>query len=194
MGVLGNGHQPTQEELAEMQAEMERDREERGMAQNLASSAAMDQPAAAPGYWDVIGKPNIGREFEDDGLEEFTATEFSSMFSLGNITRGDWQSWNWRVETEFWTMKNEFIEQDSKMGDDDLRIMYGEERPTMDNEAARRLRGASQVKKLMTSLSVDARGLRSGTEIHAVAKQESADEPEEGDGSRLSGVKNWLSG
>lgn len=193
MSVLGGDGQPTQEQLAEMQAEMERDREERNMAQNLASSAAMDQPAAAPGYWDVIGQPHIGRDFEDDGIEEFTATEFSRMFALGNISRADWQSWNWRVETEFWTMKNEFIDQDSNMGDDDLRIMYGEDRPVMDNEAARRLRGASQVKKLMTSLSVDARGLRSGTEIHAVAKQESGDEPDEEDG-RLSGVKNWLSG
>ena len=194
MNVMGNGQEPTQEDLAAMQAEMEKEREERNMAQNLASSAAMDQPAAAPGYWDVIGKPHIGRDYEDDGLEEFTKTEFSRMFALGNISRADWQSWNWRVETEFWTMKNEFKDADSKMGDDDLRIMYGEDRPTMDNEAARRLRGASQVKKLMTSLSVDARGLRSGTEIHAVAKQESSDDGDGEDGGRLSGMKNWLSG
>ncbi len=193
MSVLGNGDQPTPEELRDLQEEMERDREERSMAQQLASSKAMEHDPTAPGYWDVIGDPEIGREFEDDGLEEYTKTEFSPMFALGNITRRDWESWNWRVETEFWIMKNEFVDADTHLADDDLRIMYGEDRPTMDNEAARRLRNASQVKKLMTSLSVDARGLRSGTEIHAVAKQERSDDTTD-DAGALDGVRNWLGG
>lgn len=163
------------------------------MAQQLAQGGAAENQVAAPGYWDVIGKPDIGRQFEDDNLEEYAKTEFSRMFALGNITRQDWEDWGWRIETEFWTMKNEFVDQDSRLGDDDLRIMYGEERPTMDNEKARRLRSAGEVKKLETSLSIGARGLRSGTEIHAVAKQERPEQEEEESG-RFSSVKNWLSG
>lgn len=191
IGSLGNG-QPSPEEMQQLQEEMEREREDRQTAQQLASQAASQQGAAEPGYWDVIGSPDVGRQFNDDELEDFMATEFSSTFALGNISKQDWESWNWRTETEFWTTKNEFRDADSNMGSDDMRIMYGEERPELTDEMARRLRSASQVKKLMTSLSVDARGLRSGTEIHAVAKTENQEESEEQ--GRLSGLKGWLSG
>lgn len=191
IGSLGNG-QPSPEEMRELQEEIEREREDRNTAQQLASQFASEQGAAAPGYWDVIGQPDIGREFNDDELEDFMRTEFSNTFALGNIDKEDWESWQWQIETEFWVTKNEFRDADSRMDEDDLRIMYGEERPTLTDEKARRLRSAMQVKKIMTSLSVGARGLRSGTEIHAVAKTENHEEPEE-DG-RLSGIRNWLSG
>lgn len=188
---IGNLGSPSAEELKEMQAEMEREREDRQNAQQLASQAASQQGAAAPGYWDIIGSPDVGREFNDDELEDFMATEFSSTFALGNISKSDWESWQWQIETEFWTTKNEFKDADSNLGDDDLRIMYGEERPKLTDEKARRLRSAMQVKKIMTSLSVNSRGLRSGTEIHAVAKTENTEDEDEG---RLSGIRNWLSG
>jgi len=187
------GDVPSQEELMRMQRETEQDREERQMAQGLAQRQAQQMGVAAPGYWDVIGKPNIGREADDDGLGDFTATEFSRMFALGNITREDYESWQWAIETESWVMTNEFRDADSKMGDDDLRMMYGEDRPTLTNEHARRLRSSMQVKKFMASLSVQARGLRSGTEIHAVAKQESGEEEAESSG-RLDKLKDYLSG
>jgi hypothetical protein len=190
IGSLGNG-QPSPEEMREMQAEMEQQREDRQTAQQLASQAASQQGPAKPGYWDIIGSPDIGREMEDDHLEDYVATEFANSFALGNISKADWQNLGWRIETEFFTMKNEFKDSDGKMGDDDLRIMYGEDRPELTNEKARRLRSASEVKKLYTSLSVGARGLKSGTEIHAVAKTENEEQEEEG---RLSGIKGWLSG
>lgn len=178
IGNIGNG-QPSPEEMREMQEEMEREREDRNTAQQLASQAASQQGPAEEGYWSVIGNPDIGRQMEDDGLEEFTATEFANPYALGNIDKSDWESLSWRIETEFWTMRNEFRDSDSGMDDDDLRMMYGEERPELDNEKARRLRTASEVKKLYSSLSIGARGLRSGTEIHAVAKTENSEEEEE---------------
>jgi len=190
IGNLGQS-QPSPEEMRELQAEMEREREDRNTAQSLAQQAAMEQGAAEDGYWQIIGEPDVGREFNDDELEDFMATEFSSAFALGNITRADWNSWQWQIETEFWVTKNEFRDADSKMSDDDQRIMYGTERPVLDDEKARRLRSAMQVKKLKASLSIDAQGLRSGTEIHAVAKTENQDGEEEESGSSW---KNWLSG
>lgn len=189
IGSLGNG-QPSQEELMEMQEQREKEREDRQTAQSLASQAASQKGAAEPGYWRVIGDPDISREFEDDGLDEFAATEFANPYALGNIDKSDWESLSWRIETEFWTMRNEFQDKEGKMGDDDLRIMYGEERPSLDNEKARRLRTASEVKKLYSSLSIGARGLRSGTEIHAVAKTEN-DEPDEEKG-RINRLKSAL--
>jgi hypothetical protein len=71
-----------------------------------------------------------------------------------------------------------------------MRLLYGEERPDLDDAKARRLRSAREVKKQLASLSVDARGLRSGTEIHAVAKTE--DEPDEEEGGLFAGVRNYL--
>ncbi len=187
LGALGNG-QPSAEEMAQLQNEMEREREERNAATQMASQAAMENRGTEPGYWDTIGDADIGNE---DNLESYAETEFSNKHALANIRYADWESWQWRIETEFWTMQNEMKDADTKMGDDDLRIMYGEDRPTLDNKKARKLRSAQQVKKLMTSLSVDARGLRSGTEIHAVAKTEKQDSEHEDQG-RLSRWKRAL--
>lgn len=70
-------------------------------------------------------------------------------------------------------------------------MMYGEDRPELTDEMARRLRSAEDVKEMMTSLSVGARGLRSGTEIHAVAKTENQ-EGEEDSGGLFSRAKDAL--
>jgi len=187
LGKAKNG-QPDPEEMRAMQEEMEKEREARQQAQQIASQAAMEGQAAEPGYWKTIGQPDVG---DGDNLEAFTETEFSNKHALANITYEDWESWGWRIETEFWTMLNEMHDQDSKMDDDDLRIMYGEERPTLTNEKARKLRSASQVKKLMTSLSINAKGLESGTQIHTVAKTEQQEEPEE-EQSRIGRWKSKL--
>jgi len=150
---------------------------------------------AAPGYWDVIGDPDIARErFEDDEhLGEFVATEMSDKFALGNITYGDWQSWQWQIENEFFTLKNEFQSSGSKLDAVDMATMGYGKRPKLTDERARRMRSAMQVKKIMTSLSVGARGLRAGTEIHAVARSESPETEEEEQG-RLAQAKQWLTG
>jgi len=193
LGNLGNGA-PSPEELERMQEEQERqeiEREQRQQAQQLVGQEAMERPATEPGYWDTIGSADIG---DHDNLEQFAQAELSDKHALANIRYEDWKSWSWRIETEFWSMLNEFRDSNSKMDDDDLRIMYGENRPELDNEKARRLRSASQVKKLMTSLSIDARGLRSGTEIHAVSKHEKMDDTDDDEGGILSGAKSWLSG
>lgn len=181
--------------LMREQDQRDRDQHARQMAGGAAQQAMAEGEFAAPGYWDVIGDPDIEREnFEDDEhLGEFVATEMSDKFALGNITYGDWQSWNWRIENEFFAIKNEFADGDAKLDDADMATMYGERRPRLTNERARRLRSAMQVKKMLTSLSVGARGLRSGTEIHAVARSESGPEEEEAQG-RLSKAKQWLAG
>jgi len=171
----------TQEELIDLRQEKQQEQSREHLAQSMAQQAMSTGGPAAPGYWDIVGSADISRG-PDDGLGDFTATEMSGMNALGNISKDDWESWGWRTETEFWTMLNEMHDQDSKMGDDDVRIMYGEERPELSNEKARRLRNASQVKKLMNSLSVNARGLRSGTEIHAVTKREEQEETQEEEG------------
>lgn len=162
------------------------------MAQQLATQAAADRGAAEEGYWRVIGDPDIKRQrFEtQEHLHDFVATEMSDKFALGNIKHADWESWKWQIENEFLVMRNEFADADTKLDDVDMATMYGESRPTLTNERARRLRGAMQVKKMMTSLSIGARGLRSGTEIHAVAKTEQPDQESE-DGF-LSGLKSRL--
>ncbi|TQQ78594.1 hypothetical protein EGH24_13815 [Halonotius terrestris] len=191
MSILQND--PDMEAQLERQQEMEAEREARQTASQLASQAAMEQGTARDGYWDVIGQPDIGREGDDDELQPFLQTEFSRAFALGNISRKQWQKWQWQIESEFFVIKNEFHDAESRLGDDDLRIMYGEERPRLTNEKARRLRSAMQVKKLMSSLSVDSRGLRSGTEIHAVARHEDSNDDEEDD-SRTGRLRSWLSG
>lgn len=188
--LLGNG-QPSQEEMARMQMQMEQEREDRQTAQSLASEAASRQGEAKDGYWSIIGQPDIGRDNGTDTLEEYSATEFSNTFALGNISRSDWQSLGWRIETEFWTMRNEFKDADTAMGDDDMRIMYGDDRPTLDDEKARRLRSAGEAKKMYTSGSIEARNLRAGTEIHAVAKTENQDQENE-DETRLGKFKSAL--
>lgn len=190
---LGNlGRDMSEEDYRQLQEQMQREQEDRNTAQQLASSAAMDQQPEKEGYWEVIGKPDIGREIDDQHLSDFLATELSSAFALGNISKQDWDQWQWQTENEFWTLRNEFKDQNSQLEDDDMRMMYGEDKPELTNERERRMRSAMQVKKLKTSLSVNAEGLRRGTEIHAVAKTENSDD--DGDGERFSGVKGWLSG
>lgn len=169
------------ERVMRQQEQMQQRQEQRQQAAQLASQAAAERGPAAPGYWDVIGDPDIEREITDEHLNEFVATEMSDKFALGNIKYSDWQSWQWQIENEFWVMRNEFRDQDCKLDDADMASMYGDQRPVLTNERTRRLRSAMHVKKMMTSLSVGARGLRSGTEIHAVAKTEQpAEEDEDG--------------
>lgn len=194
MSVLGRGDsQPNPEEMRRQQEAYDRRADERQTASQLASEAASRQGAAAPGYWDVIGDADISREVDvdDEYLSEYVATEMSDKFALGNIKYSDWESWGWQIENEFFVMRNEFQDADSNLDDADMAAMYGERRPRLTNERARRLRSAMQVKKMMTSLSVGARGLRSGTEIHAVAKTEQPTEQEE-DNGLLSKAKSKL--
>jgi len=190
---LGGGDQPTQEELIELRQEHQQEQSQEQLAQSMVQQAGEPGTTAAPGYWSVVGDADVARD-GDDGLADFAATELSSTYALGNVKYSDWESWNWRTETEFWTMKNEFRDGDHAMGGDDTRIMYSEDRPVLTDEKARRLRNTSQVKKLMTSLSINARGLRSGTEIHAVTKRED-DQPEEEENERgvIGRASRWLS-
>lgn len=181
--------------LMRQQDQQQQAQEGRQLASGAAQQAMGEGQYAAPGYWDVIGDPDISRErFEDDEhLGEFVATEMSDKFALGNISYDDWKSWGWQIENEFFTMENEFVDGDCKLDEGDMAEMYGEQRPKLTDERARRLRSSSQVKKMMTSLSVGARGLRSGTEIHAVARSENAPEEQQDDG-RLARAKQWLTG
>ena len=165
---------------------LERAREERkreqdeSTARQLASGAASQQGTAAPGYWDMLGDPDLDHPAWGDSIEAFTKAELSRAFALGNISRKDWQNMELRIENEFWQIQNEMRGPDTSLKDDDMRLLYGEERADLDDSSARRLRSAREVKKMLTSLSVDARGLRSGTEIHAVARTEDGREDDEG--------------
>lgn len=194
MPILGNG-EPTQEELMEMQAEQQRRQKEENTANELAAGAAREQGAAEDGYWSVLTSPDISSDIEeyDEHLREFLSAELSAQLTIGNITRDDWKSWCWRTENEFWVIKNEFKDPDCDLDSIDMAAMGYEDRPKLTNKRARRLRDTQQIRKMMLSNSIDARGQRSGTEIHAVAKTESADdgEGEDGGGGRIS---NWLSG
>jgi len=184
-----------QERFLREQDRMQQTQEGRQLASGAAQQAMSEGKFAAPGYWDVIGDPDIARErFEDDEhLGEFVATEMSDKFALGNITYGDWQSWQWQIENEFFTLKNEFQSSGSKLDAVDMATMGYGKRPKLTDERARRMRSAMQVKKIMTSLSVGARGLRAGTEIHADARSESPETEEEEQG-RLAQAKQWLTG
>lgn len=189
---------PTEEEIREYQEEMQREREQRQQANQIASShASQASPAegmAEPGYWDILTSPDIGSGIEayDQHIEDYLSVELSPQHAIANITYDDWESWSWRIENEFWTMRNEMLDQDSNLDDIDMLTMYGEKRPRLTNQRERQLRSASNVKKLMVSNSIDARGQRSGTEIHAVTRSENTDQDEEESG-RGSRVKNWLS-
>lgn len=181
--------------LMREQEQYQQQQEGRQMASGAVQHAMQNGEYAAPGYWDVIGDPDISRErFEDDEhLGEFVATEMSDKFALGNITYDDWNSWKWQIENEFFTLKNEFQSSGSKLDSVDMATMGYGKRPQLTDERARRMRSAMQVKKMMTSLSVGARGLRSGTEIHAVARSESPMDEQEEQG-RLAKAKQWLTG
>lgn len=187
--MLGNS-EPSQEELLEMQRQQEQERELRqtatGMAQSMATQADPGDEMAAPGYWENIRDADIesGIDEYDEHIADFLSVEFSGQFSTGNITYEDWQKMQWRIEQEFWVAKNEMKSPESGLDDIDMAAMGYGARPELDDSRARRLRHAQSVKKMMTSLSVDARGLKSGTEIHTVSKTES-EEPEGDDGGWL---------
>lgn len=171
-----------------MQQEQEEQRDLRqtatGISQSMATQADPGDEMAAPGYWENIRNADIesGIEEWDEHLAEFLSVEFSGQFATGNITYEDWQRMQWRIEQEFWVAKNEFKSPDSALDDIDMEAMGYGSRPELDDSKARRLRHAMSVKKMMTSLSVDARGLKSGTEIHTVSKTEREEPDEDGKG------------
>ncbi len=168
------------EQALERRREEQRQEQDENTARSLATGAATQQGTAAPGYWDMLGDPDLDHPEWSDSLEPFVQAELSRAFALGNISRKDWHNLELRIENEFWQIQNEMRGPNTSIRDDDMRMLYGEERPDLTDAKARRLRGAREVKKNLTSLSVDARGLRSGTEIHAVARTEDGSGDDEG--------------
>lgn len=160
-------------------------------ARSLAQGAATQQGTAAPGYWDMLGDPDLDHAEWDDSLEPFVQGELSRAFALGNISRKEWKNMDLRIENEFFQIQNEMRGPDTTIADDDMRMLYGEERADLDDSKARRLRSAREVKKNLASLSVDARGLRSGTEIHAVARTEDGAEDDD-TGGLFAGLGGYL--
>lgn len=185
---LGPSISPEEREQARKRArEEQRQQQDESTARQLAQGAATQQGTAAPGYWDMLGDPDLDHPQWGDSIEAFTQGELSRAFALGNISRDDWQNMELRIENEFFQIQNETLGPNTSLEDDDLRMLYGEDRPKLDDAKARRLRSAREVKKMLSSLSVDARGLRSGTEIHAVARTEDGgDEEDDGPFGRLS--------
>ena len=157
------------------------------MAQEQAMRMAQEQDRE--GYWRVVTDADVGRDGEDE-LPEFIASETTGMLALGNITRPEYHGNQWRIENQFDTIQNEFLDADSPIDEIDAATMFGSARPKGTDEAYRRLRSAEMAAKQMHSLSINAQGLRSGTEIHTVAKSEKIADDE--DGGMLSGVKRKL--
>jgi hypothetical protein len=182
------------EQARKEREERQRRQQDESTARSLAQGVATQQGTAAPGYWDMLGDPDLDDPRWGDSLEAFTKAELSRAFALGNITRSDWKDMELRIENEFWQLQNEMRGPNTSVGDDDLRLLYGEERPDLDDAKARRLRAARDVKKNLTSLSIGRAALRSGTEIHAVAKTENVDADEESDGGFLGGLGSYLGG
>lgn len=181
------------EQARERAREEQRRQQDENTARSLAQGAASQQGTAAPGYWDMLGDPDLDDPQWGDSIEAFTKGELSRAFALGNISRKDWHNMELRVENEFWQIQNEMRGPDTSLEDDDMRMLYGEERADLDDTKARRLRSAREVKKMLTSLSVDARGLRSGTEIHAVARTEDGDGDDD-EGGLMASMSSYLSG
>ena len=171
--------------------ERQRRQQDEQAARSVAQGAATQQGTAAPGYWDMLGDPDLDHPEWGDSMEAFTKAELSRAMALGNITRSDWKDMQLRIENEFWQIQNEMRDQDTKLQDDDERLLYGEQRPTLDDAKARRLRAARDVKKNLTSLSIGRAALRSGTEIHAVAKTENVDSEDE-ESEVLGGLGSYL--
>jgi len=178
------------EEARERRHKEQRQQQDEQTARSLASGAASQQGTAAPGYWDMLGDPDLDHPAWGDDIEAFTQGELSRAFALGNISRKDWRDMDLRIENEFFQIQNEMRGPDTTLADDDMRMMYGEDRADLDDSKARRLRSAREVKKMLTSLSVEARGLRSGTEIHAVARTEDGEEDD--DGGLFAGLGSYL--
>lgn len=179
------------EQARERERERRRDEQDEQTARQLASGAATQQGVAAPGYWDMLGDPDLDDPAWGDNLEPFVQGELSRAFALGNISRKDWQNMELRIENEFFQIQNEMRGPDTALSDSDQRLLYGENRADLDDAKARRLRSAREVKKQLSSLSVDARGLKSGTEIHAVARTEDSDDDEDA-GGLFAGLGSYL--
>jgi hypothetical protein len=180
------------EQARERRKKEQRQQQDEQTARSLASGMAQQQGTAAPGYWDMLGDPDLDHPDWNDSVEAFTQGELSRAFALGNISRSDWRDQELRVENEFFQIQNETRGPDTSLADDDQRLLYGQERPDLDDSKARRLRSAREVKKMLTSLSVDARGLKSGTEIHAVARTEDGD-AEGGEEGLFASLGSYLS-
>ena len=180
------------EKARQRRKEEQREQQTEQAARSISQSAATQQGAAAPGYWDVIGKSDLDDPQWGDSLEAFASGELSRVFALGNLTQKEFEDLLLRVDNEFWMIKNEMRDGDSSLADDDMRMLYGEERADLDDSKARRLRAAREEKKMRASLSKDARGLRSGTEIHAVARTEDSEDAE-ADGM-FSNISSYLGG
>lgn len=191
------GHQqPSPAERARLlreQEERQRRQEDRQMAQNMAQQAAAEGRFAEPGYWDMIEGDDLNRDIDNNYLGEFVTPSMSKFYSIANITRTDWYKLAWQIETEFWTMMNEFRDKDCKLDDVDLATMYPDdaEKPALTDERARQLRSAMQVKKAKTSLGINRAGLDAGTQIHTVSRTESPDREQEEPGF-LSRVRRRL--
>jgi len=179
------------EKALERQQERQRQQQDEQTARSLASGAATQQGTAAPGYWDMLADPDIDDPAWDDQLEAFVKTEMSRAFALGNITRSEYNDLQLRIENKFWQIQNEMRGPNTTLSDDDMRMLYGEERADLDDAKARRLRGARDVAQMLPLLSVEARGLRSGTEIHAVARTEDGEGEPDGEGL-FAGLGSYL--
>lgn len=180
------------EKARERRKQDQREQQTEQAARSISQSAATQQGTAAPGYWDVIGKSDLDHPAWGDSLEAFASGELSRVFALGNLTQKEFENLQLRIENEFWQIKNEMRGPGSELEDDDMRMLYGGDRPDLDDSKARRLRAAEEEKKMRASLSKDARGLRSGTEIHAVARTEDSEDAE-ADGM-FSGLSSYLGG
>jgi hypothetical protein len=192
---LGRGPEISEkerEQARQRRREERRDEQDEQTARSLAQGMATQQGVAAPGYWDMLGDPDVDDPAWGDALEPFVKGELSRAFALGNITRKEYEDMDLRIDNEFFQIKNEMRGPDTQLEDDDMRLLYGEERPDLTDGRARRLRSAREVKKQLSSLSVDARGLKSGTEIHAVARTEDGDE--EDAGGLFAGLGSYLGG
>lgn len=177
--------------MIRQQLDMSREESTQQSAQSMAQEVAMQDYVERDkeGYWEVITDSDVGRG-DSDELPEFIATETSGMLALGNITRQNWESGQWRLENQFDTIHNELLDKDTDIDEIDAATMYGRARPPGTDEAYRRLRGSELAAKQMYSLSINAQGLRSGTEIHAVSKSEKINEEE--DSGYLSRLKRKL--
>lgn len=202
LGLGSNGDELSDRERFDLQREQTREQQDRGTAQQLANQvAAQSGPTRGDGYWDLIQEPDVDPKDEQDSLSNFASVELSGAFPTAGVKYSDWESWKWRAENETFVMKNEFQSADSKLDDVDMATMGYGKRPKLTDEKARQLRALSEVMKAKRSLAIGARGLKSGTEIHAVSRHESAEDQrgrdplvESGGGGKLSGLKRWLQG
>lgn len=180
------------ERARKQQREDQRQQQDEQTARNLAQNAAGQGAFAAPGYWDMLGDPDIDDPAWGDEIEAFLKTESSRARALGNITRSEWEDLRLRLENEFFHIQNEMHGPDTQLADDDMRLLYGEERPDLTDAKARRMRGSREAIEMLTSLSVDSKGLDSGTEIHAVARTESDEPDEDGSGGMFGRLGSYM--